>query len=390
MIAIHPPTFVSESSYYEIIYNKYINSIKNIKLLNYSNYVFETIFIKQNVIENNLILSNIITGQTVDNFMYHKQYLQNSIEYINNTNTKYGITKIYYDTINEQISNIKKCNFSIMYLTYFKIENNIKMNMLFNANVWYKSKLVDRINIYKFVYNLIYYLEKNLMIKFKSKTFGYMFKPIRNVNYSKKQIQFYLKNRKNKPLLQSMLPFLYKKKMNIGIYLYENIISENLKNKIKYSILSDINNPNYIQDKTKNRVKLVFGYNYVFFNNFFKNNREIWDAEEKIANGIRYHRNYAKIPNYLENIVLYLKKLNIISKKQIINQISIVHYFNCTNKTLIYESIGPHNERNKFDFVCALYFGISSELSINLKWNKVHGEYCIHLPSNCCIVFDSM
>ena len=341
-------------------------------------------------------MSNILIDKKKDLFNYNKKTLIQSFIYINNNNAKFAICKLFYNTNDETISNIYSYYQSfLMYLTFCFIDGQIKVNLLFNGAHWNKLYYHHKINIYNFVFNLINYLQSNLVISFKINTFGYLFQPIICKKIDKKKNKFtkynyFINVTKDKHLLDSMKMFIMNNKLDLGIYLYENVISKDLEQEIQLKLEPDLQNNNYIQDKTTTRIKLTYGYNYVFFNKYFKNNPIQWKIEEKIANGIRFDPKNSNIPLYFLRIIKWLKKNSIINKQQEINQISVVHYFNKTKKSEIFESIGPHNERLKFDYLCALYIGISSELSINLKWNTVHGEYCIHLPSNCCIVFDSM
>ena len=155
-------------------------------------------------------------------------------------------------------------------------------------------------------------------------------------------------------------------------------------------LLLDFTNTKYIQNKTKTRIKLAYGYNYLFYNSFYKAHDKLWQKEKIIANGIRYEPNRYYIPNYYQNIITFLKKKKIMSITQQINQISVIYYKNLYENENIFESIDPHNEKEKFNYVCAIYMGKSSILSMGLKWNKVEGEYCVYLPTDSCAVFDSM
>ena len=396
MIAVYPSFCQFNLGYFEIIYSDSFQiqfHMQNFRYYIY-NIKFLSTFVSKTIISNNLQLSRIILNNDQMNYVFREIFLYEIIHEINKQKNKFGLTKIYYNISRNVLAKNVNQNALLMFLTYYLVDNQLKMNLLINGCKWKTLQSKQKLNIYKFVYDLTCIFKSISNIKYKMFTFGYIFKPLIttiNCEYTKfKKKSFYLMNTNNKPLLPSMKKYIRKNKLHLGIDIYCSVITNNMEKYIMQYLVSDFENKCYIQEKTPTRIKLTYGFNYVFYNSFFKHNPVQWKKEKKIANGIRYDEHRSKIPDYFNSIIMYLKKKNIIPKKQNINQVSVIRYYNDNNAEYIFESIGCHNERNKFDYVCGLYLGKNSTLSVNLKWNKVHGEYCIDLPIRSCAVFDSM
>ena len=146
----------------------------------------------------------------------------------------------------------------------------------------------------------------------------------------------------------------------------------------------------FIQEISPNRHKFNIFFDYIFNNSKFQDKNTLFETLNKIACGLRQKPVCCTLPDILRNIIIYLvKSTNHIPSINYIQQISVVHYFNDTQRA-IHCSIGPHNESGKFDYVLGAYWGKSSRLSINLSWNCVQGEFSIELPSLSICSFDSM
>ena len=105
-------------------------------------------------------------------------------------------------------------------------------------------------------------------------------------------------------------------------------------------------------EKLDKRWKFFIMYRYAYRLNKNISSAQINKANLK-AGGLRNIKNCCKIPNWLNELIQYLKGIRFINPNVEINQIGINYYFN--NKlTPIYNSIDPHLEDDKFSVVYSI------------------------------------
>ena len=359
-------------------------------LPNYTNLIyncFQTTTLSKKIYHNNFLLCLIITKEKIDDMIYSDITFEKSIQL---ASKYYVVVKLNLNCKNGTITNkILSSNTSLWCIIY-ESDDKLKMNIYIDAKLYGEMTEYIRLNIYKLTYDL------SNMVKTKynlnSLCFGYYY----HINYyEKKSIAYnynkyvgYLQQTAHKKFSQKMQLYSTNDILRIGIIIHFNVIPMVMSRYVCQNVHNlTIYYPENIQERTSKRIKYSFYLNYLFNNNELPN--DVYNKQKKIACGLRYKPEIQMIPQFLQQLQNYLTTdLHIINK--LVNQISIIHYFNNTNLTEeIYASIGPHYEDDMFDYVVAVYLGKPSSLSINLKYNTSNGDFSVELPVNSVIEFKS-
>jgi len=117
---------------------------------------------------------------------------------------------------------------------------------------------------------------------------------------------------------------------------------------------------------------------------------------QKTAGGLRYFNKKQServLPKFIAELIPLIKAVGAWPHDVPINQASANLYYNGErNKNAKYVGLGPHNERNKFDLLTAVYLkspGVKSGCAINLKSNVGNGVVLIETEHMDIIRFNS-
>ena len=386
-------------NYFELMWNdrKFNKSLYN---LNNFFYIFtkpiKTVFLSKKIMHNNWHISDIIINKTIDTFPYQLKSLKKSINLLK-INNYFLLAKLEFDTNLNFITNLSQKKKINIYVAGYCSSDNFQIYMLINGTSFNQLEIKNKLNIYKIAYDLQIQI-KQIHINLNHFSYGFYFQPLfikKNCIYDKTkyQLKYYLLETIEKQFLYKMNKYTKKEKiLPLGIINYINVISQYWIKKIKKKVKLCKLNKYAIQEESKNRIKYTYGFSYIYnnqklFNTTYK--KKIYNKQIKLAAGIRYHPAIQEIPNWLKSLQSYLTdEIKIIDKNVNINQISIIDYFNETNKN-VFVGLGPHAENNKFDYLVAVYIGENAQMAINLLWNTSNGEYSIELPANSVLVCDS-
>ncbi len=370
--------FFKKRGYINIIFN-----IKNIKLNNkiilylYIKfgriYYINKIFFKKNYIYKNFFLFKNIPQ--LKRFIYNKYLIEKGLFNLLKSN--------YFNKINKKINidNIFINNLNIIYNLYFNNENLFNFNIGFNKNKNIDYKFIfSKKNIlyignelnFKFIknnyinlnnINFLYYLLKNIFIKYKfyynknlinnfinniysinnygfNSSLIYDLNNIINYKFSLNYLYSYLYNLKNKLLIIKYLNLIDNKfNINNNYYNFNNFF---IKNNLIINKLDNIITPNkgfLLNIKTIINFpflnKFFYKYSILFKKYFYLDNKKIYNLNLNTfysciySNNFDYfNTNFYKNFNFLNNN--FLRGFD--NKNLLFNYIKYSKIFNCKNK----------------------------------------------------------
>ncbi len=168
-----------------------------------------------------------------------------------------------------------------------------------------------------------------------------------------------------------------------GIIIYPNLLNDQYKQILYNHVWDWIDHQSYGHKQISlNRIKLFLYFYYIFGQDYFTQS-----TADKTACGLRWISN-PMIPEWMLELIIYLKKNGFLPPKLEINQIGVNVYWNENEKDLAFSQISPHTEGGKFSCIYSLsiynknFDGFAS-LSFSLKQNYSNGDLKIPLQ-DCC------
>ena len=161
----------------------------------------------------------------------------------------------------------------------------------------------------------------------------------------------------------------------IGLSLTDNVITLYWKNKIFRNVYEWVTGsvPSGIHaDPTNNRWKFFLYYWYVYPKKGVSTAE--YNRQCKIAGGLRKIDNHF-IPDWIHELITFLKNKNFIKSDLEINQIGINYYFNQNEDKSGYSCISPHFEHNKFKYVYSVSIYSDPQKQSFISFNLMKGTH---------------